>query len=52
MQTQFYRWLKREERVRQASPPIPNLGMILSTKWNVGINLRSMVRPIPMITLG
>jgi hypothetical protein len=28
-----------------------NLGMILSTKWNVWINLRSMVWPISTTTL-
>ena len=47
---------QREEAGRSPSPaglrqPILNLGMLLSTKCNVRINLRSMVRRIFLITL-
>jgi hypothetical protein len=51
-----YREAQREEVGRSPSlvrlrQPILNLGMLLSTKCNVRINLRSMVRRIFLITL-
>ena len=51
-----YRQARQEEVGRSPSPvglrqPILNLGMLLSTKCNVRINLRSMVRRIFLITL-
>ena len=51
-----YREAQREDVGRSPSlvrlrQPILNLGMLLSTKCNVRINLRSMVRRIFLITL-
>ena len=55
LQDQRYRrsGLKAEtgRRTRLKSVDPLNLGMILSTKWNVWINLRSMVCPISVTTL-